>query len=1001
MSNQLYRLPEGGHIRRDRPLHFTFNRRAYQGYAGDTLASALVANGVRLVARSFKYHRPRGIVGAGVEEPNGLVQLEHGARAEPNRRATEIALYAGLKAHSQNCWPSPSLDIGGIAQSFGRLLPAGFYYKTFMAPRPLWPWYERCIRRAAGQGRAPTHPDPDHYEHRHWHADVVVVGAGPAGIAAALAAGQTGCRVLLVHGNARLGGRAVATTDHVNRPWLNERLREVSQRPNIRVLTKTTIVGYYDDNFLTASETRFEGASQQGSQEPRQRLWKIRAGQVVLATGAIERPLPFADNDRPGVMLASAAQRYAIEYAAAVGKRIVIATNNDSAYVAALELHNAGVKVSAVVDCRASAQTAAQQRVHEADIDCLYGQIPLRALGRRRVKGVVIGDIRSSRTRASTRRLNCDAICTSGGWSPTVHLFSQSQGRLRFDDDLEAFVPGEAEQPTHCAGALNGHFTFLAAVRDGWHAGARAARAASFTVPAGTDLPDSETLSEQPAIPLRVSPLPPSTGHGGKCFVDLQNDVTADDVALAVREGYRSVEHLKRYTTLGMGTDQGRTSNVNGLALLARHLQKPIAAVGVTTFRPPYTAITLSVLAGHRRGPQLKPMRRTPLDKNHQDLRARFVNVGLWRRPLCYTRDNETPAQSVEREVTAVRQTAGIVDISTLGRIEVQGKGAAALLERVYATRVGSLSVGRCRYGLMLREDGFVFDDGTISRLGKTHFHLTTTTANAAEVLEHLEYYRQREFPHDEIYCTPVTEEWAGIALAGPRARDILNRLLPAADISAEGLPFLAATETTLDGTLQVRLFRVSYSGELAFEMTVRADRGADLWKRILDVGKEMGVTPYGTDAMDVLRIEKGHCAVGAEIDGRTTAQDLGLGKLIKREADFVGKRGLEREALRAPERKQLVGLTVENDHESIPAGAQLVEDLEQDRRGPLSILGHVTASCYSPTCGRHIALALLSNGRRRLGQSVRATAPLQDWDGRVRICEPVFFDPAGKRLRA
>lgn len=1000
MNDQPYRLPEGGRILRDRPLAFIFNGRTYRGYAGDTLASALLANGVRLVARSFKYHRPRGIVGAGVEEPNALVQLEYNARAEPNRRATEIALYDGLNARSQNCWPSPRFDLGGISQAVSRLLPAGFYYKTFMAPARAWPWYERWIRSAAGQGRAPAYPDPDHYEHRHWHTDVAVVGAGPAGIAAALAASQTGCRVLLVHSSSCLGAAARISADHRCRQWLNDRLDDIKRRPNVRLLPNSTVVGYYDGNFLTAVETLFDGASQDLYAMPRQRFWKIRADQVVLATGAIERPLIFANNDRPGVMLTSAARRYATEYAVGVGHRLVIATNNDSAYEAALDLQSAGVQVSAIVDSRDRAETAIQQRVHETGIECLNGQVPLCALGRRTVKGLAVGDARSSRTRTPTRRLSCDAICTSGGWNPTVHLFSQSLGRLRFDEDLATFIPDRTEQPTHCAGALNGHFTFHVAVQEGWQSGMEAARAVGFTTAAGMELPADAFLFERTPAPTQGSQPISSTGRGGKCFVDLQNDVTADDIALAVREGYRSVEHLKRYTTLGMGTDQGRTSNVNGLALLAKHLDKPIPTVGFTTFRPPYTAITLSALAGHRRGPRFKPLRRTPLDDSHQRLHATFVNVGLWRRPRSYPRGNETLSQSVQREVAAVRRTAGIVDISTLGRIEVQGKDAVTLLERVYATRVGDLPVGRCRYGLMLREDGFVFDDGTVTRLGESHFHLTTTTAHAEETLQRLEHYRQTEFRGLKIFCTPVTEQWAGIALAGPKARDILHRLRPTFDVSAESSPFLSAVETFLDGTLPVRLFRVSYSGELAFEITAPADRGPELWRQILDAGQDVGVTPYGTDAMDVLRIEKGHCAVGGEIDGRTTAQDLGLGKLVSKDADFVGRRGLEREALRAPGRRQLVGLTAEGQDEPIPAGTQLVEDTAQGPKAQLSALGDVTATCYSPSCRHHIALALLSDGRHRLGQSLRAMAPLQGWTGRVRVCKPIFFDPAGKRLR-
>ena len=994
MTVQRFRLPAGGLVDRAKPLRFSFDGRSLEGYAGDSLAAALLANGIRLVGRSFKYHRPRGIVCAGADEPNALVQLDTGARTEPNLRATQIELYDGLTAASQNCWPSVGFDVGAINNVLSRLLPAGFYYKTFMWPPSLWMTYERLIRNAAGMGRASDAPDPAHYEHRYAHCDVLVAGAGPAGLAAALAAAHSGARVIVAdEGNAYGGSLLNHQADIDGEPALNWVARTVAAleaSPEVTLLARATVAGYFDHNALAIAEH----VREPGTHGPRQRLWKVRAKRVVLATGALERPLVFANNDRPGVMLAGAVGAYLNRYAVAPGSRAVVFTNNDSAYATALDLARGGIEVAAIVDTRAGTLGARPQLAAAAGINRLHGKAVTRVHGGRQVSAVEIAAIDDDgRATGATATIECDLVCMSGGWSPAVHLHSQAKGALKYDERIAAFVPGEAVQAGACAGAANGEFTLAGCLAEGFAVGARAARAAGHGDGTPPTAPSTPTDNQAPLMPLwQVR----ARGRS-KSFVDFQNDVTVADIALAAREGYTSVEHLKRYTTLGMGTDQGKLSNINGLAILSQLLNANLPEVGTTTFRPPYTPVTFGTIAGPERGAHVEPLRLSALDAWHVAAGATFVNAGLWRRPQFYPRPGESDLETVSREVRAVRGGVGLVDVSTLGKIDIKGRDAAEFLDRVYINNWKSLAVGRVRYGVMLREDGMVLDDGTTARLGENHYLMTTTTANAVRVMSTLEYLLQVEWRDLEVYLTSVTEQWAAMALAGPDARHVLQAAAPAHDWGDSALPYMGWLNATIEGC-SARIFRISFSGELSYEINVPADHAQSIWERLMAKGEPFGIVPYGTEAMGVMRIEKGHVA-GMELDGRTTPDDLGLGRLVSTRKDFIGRRSLALPALADPGRKRVVGLTSADCKTPIPRGAQLVADPGAALPNP--ILGHVTSTCWSPTLDQPIALALLREGERHRGTVLHAMAPLAGVTVPVVVTNPVFFDPEGARVRA
>ncbi|MBS38578.1 MAG: sarcosine oxidase subunit alpha [Thiotrichales bacterium] len=995
MNQQRFRAGHGRSTDESTLLTFRFDGRRYTGYAGDTLASALLANGVRLVGRSFKYHRPRGVLACGVEEPNALVQLRTGDRDEPNVRATQVLLYEGLEARSQNRWPSLRFDLGALNGVISRLLPAGFYYKTFMWPASLWMTYERVIRRMAGLGKASSQPDPDHYARRFAFCDVLIAGGGPAGLMAALAAGKTGARVILVDDNPILGGALLRDTTTIEgRPgheWAERLTEELEAMPNVRILRRSTAFGYYDDNMILVAERIADHLPAPPPCQPRQRIWWCRARRVVLATGALERPLVFAGNDTPGVMTASAVRSFAHQYGVASGKRAVLFTNNDDAYQTLAALEAIGVSVCAVVDVREQGPGPAAEEHVPTGIQRLFGHVVVSAGGGQSLSRIKVAK-RTPTGLETPVALECDLLCVSGGYNPTVHLFSQSQGRLEFSNELAAFVPGTSAQAQCSVGACKGSFSIRACLEEGARAGFESAHPFGDTDTGLPDIPSTEEQSANPLEPLWLVPLP--KGERGKRFVDFQNDVTADDVRLAAREGYTSVEHLKRYTTLGMGTDQGRTSNINGLAILASELGVEIPTVGTTTFRPPYSPVTIGAIAGRETGEAFAPVRRTPLHRWHQTAGARFVTAGLWYRAQCYPRPGESMTESIHREARSTRRSVGIVDVSPLGKIEVRGRDAAQFLERVYINRWQSLKPGKCRYGFMLREDGHILDDGTTTRIAEDHYYMTTTTANAGPVMSHLEFYAQTVWPDLQVHLTSITDQWGGMALAGPNARRVLAAACAPDDVGNDSLPFMGFKNSTIAGA-PVRLIRMTFSGELAYEVHTPADYTVAVWEALLEAGKPWNISPYGTEALSMMRIEKGHVVTG-ELDGRTVPADFGFDRMQRQDSDFVGKRSLERPGLNA-DRKSFVGLVSENGRH-IPRGAQLVWNPTAAK--PIKMLGHVTATYYSSTLEQEIALALLEDADSYYGKSLYAAAPLMDEYVPVRVTDSIFIDPDGRLPR-
>ncbi|MFK8250370.1 sarcosine oxidase subunit alpha [Ancylobacter terrae] len=994
-----YRLPAGGRIDRQRPASFTFDGKSYRGYAGDTLASALIANGVHLVGRSFKYHRPRGIISAGSDEPNALVGVGRDeAHYTPNLRATQVELYDGLKAESQNRWPSLGFDAGAVNDLAAPFLPSGFYYKTFMWPAGAWKkFYEPKIRAMAGLGRAPTEWDPDRYTQHYAHCDVLVVGSGPAGIAAALAASASGARVILVDEQAELGGSLLAATGATieGQPagdWLTASLAALQASGNVTLMPRTTAFGYFPHNFIALAERVTDHIGMPDPNLPRERLWQVRAKEVVLATGALERPLVFPDNDRPGVMLADSARTYLTRYAVQPGKRAVIFTAGDTGYRAALDLAAGGVEIAAIADLRAAPSGEFAARALAAGIDVRPATVVVGTSGRLRVSSAKLAKVSGGRV-GPAETVPCDLVLMSGGLTPSVHLFSQSRGKLAWDAGLEVYVPGTSVERERSAGACRGVYALKAALEDGYAKGEAAAHSAGAgPVPArgfAVEALDVGTDGFIGATPHNRNPA------FTKAFVDWQNDVTSKDLKLATREGFKSIEHIKRYTTTGMATDQGKTSNMNALGIVSEALGDAVPKIGLTTFRPPFTPTTFGIFAGVARGDLFDPVRTTPIHNWAAEHGAAFEDVSLWKRAHYFPKAGEDMHAAVARECKAVRDSVGIFDASTLGKIEIVGPDAAEFMNRMYTNAWLKLEPGRLRYGVMLREDGFVTDDGVVGRMAPDRFHVTTTTGGAPRVLHMMEDYLQTEWPDLDVWLTSTTEQWAVIAVQGPKARDVLQPLLDDIDISKGAFPHMSVKEGHIAG-VPTRLFSVSFTGELGFEVNVPAEYGRAVWEAIVAAGQPYGITPYGTETMHVLRAEKGYIIVGQETDGTATPDDVGLGWAVgKAKKDFVGKRSLARASMSDPNRKQLVGLLTTDPNIVLEEGAQIVADPKAPV--PVPMLGHVTSSYRSAVLGRSIALAVIKGGRGRIGEKLSVPMPHRVIE--VEVVEPVFYDPKGERL--
>ncbi len=994
-----FRLDQGGLINRNKKISFKFNGKKYFGYEGDTLASALLANGVHLVGRSFKYHRPRGFFGAGVDEPYAIVQMNRNNEVDPNVRATEQELFEGLEAKSVNCWPNVNFDIGAINNFLNKFFPAGFYYKTFMWPKSFWyKIYEPIIRKAAGFGAASIKHDKERYEHKYEYCDLLIAGTGPSGLASAYAAAKNGAKVILAEDKSRYGGSLLTSEvtigNQSGQEWAEQIISELKSMPNVIVKNRSQVFGYYDHNMLVMSERVSDHLPKTDKYTPKQRLWYIRAEEVVISSGSIERPLVFGNNDAPGVMLSSAAKEYLKIYGVLVGKKPIIFTNNDSGYETAIEFKKNGVD-PIVLDTRKDPNSEIIKEAKELNINIKFSYVVVAAKGYKKVNSADIAKISDDKKVLSNiENIKCDCICVSGFWTPTIHLASQSGNKTKFKEEIDAFVPSHSKQKETTLGSANGIFTLEETLKTSFGKGSELSK----------QITNKENKISIPTVVEKKSskhdkfwcvPLP--EGKNYKRFLDFQNDVAVSDIQLALREGYRSIEHVKRYTTLGMATDQGKTSNLNGLQLVSEVENKVVPQVGHTTFRPPYTPVTIGAIVGREVGKHSKPTRKSPMHYWHEKNNAVFVDAGVWLRPRYYKQGNENLFEASKREAKNVRQNVGVCDVTTLGKIDIKGPDSAEFLNRVYTNAWLKLPVGKARYGVMLREDGIVMDDGTTTRISENHYHMTTTTAQAPNVLSHLEYYLQLVWPELNVNVVSSTEQWAGAAIAGPKSRDVLQKLFPDLDVSNEGLPFMGYMEGNLFG-VNAKIFRISFSGELAYEVNVESDNGNYMWEKIIEIGKEFNIQPYGTEALSTLRIEMGHVA-GSELDGRTIPYDNSLEGLVSKKKDFIGKRSLSKKAYVEPDRQKVVGVVPLDKKTSIPEGSYIVKDAKAKLPNPK--LGHVSASCWSVEYDNPFSLAIIKDGKNMIGQKLFAMSPLKNKTIPVEIVSSHYVDPKGERVRS
>ena len=983
-------------------VSFKFDGKTYFGFKGDTLASALLANNVHLVGRSFKYHRPRGIMTSGSEEPNAIVQInKNSSVTEPNVRATEVEIYDGLEASSQNCWPSVNFDIGGINNFLSPLLPAGFYYKTFMWPASFWEKYEYFIRKSAGLGQSPTEPDPDIYDHNYVHCDVLVIGGGISGIIAAKISAENNFKTLLLEERPNLGGTTIyqkndyfKINDQYSSDWLEKEIEQIKNLKNLEIKTRTSVAAYHGYNYLLARENLTDHLPLEKKQNLiRQRLLKIRAKKVITATGSIERPLIFDNNDRPGIMLSSAIKKYADFYGVACGKENVLFTNNDTAYETAISLNNKGIKINAIIDIREQNKSDLTNEINKAGIKIYNSYTVINTKGYKKINKITIMKLSKDGKTVTDSKIdiNCDCLGVSGGWTPAVHLFTQSGGKLKFDDNDNIFIPNKYPSDQLSIGSCNGNLE-LDDIISNINVSLK-----NFLKIDKTNFENLKINSSKSISKRNIWLLPSNkTVSKTKAFVDFQNDATAKDIKLALREGFRSIEHVKRYTTTGMGTDQGKLGNMNALGIISDTSNVKMSDLGTTTFRPPYTPLTFGTIVGRNVGEFFDAFRKTPMHDWHVQHKAKFENVGQWKRAWYYPKGNENMHDAVQRESKAAREGAGILDASTLGKIDIQGSDASEFLNRVYTNAWSKLAVGKCRYGLMLNEDGMVYDDGVTTRLSENHYIMTTTTGGAANVLGKLEDYLQTEWPELDVYLTSVTDHYATASVCGPNSKKIISKIIPNLDLSDENFPHMSFKNAKI-GNIKCRVMRISFTGEQSYEINIQANYGKSLWEKCMDAGNEFNITPYGTETMHLLRAEKGFIIVGQDTDATLTPIDLQMDWIVsKKKYDFIGKRSLYRSDTIRDDRKQLVGILTDDPNEVLEEGAQIVADTSKK---PVEMLGHITSSYFSPNLNKSIALGVVKGGKNMMGQKL--FIPMKDKIINVKIADPVFLDKENKRLNA